>query len=175
MEHKEWRVELLLRDSISIIANHVTAFSWYAKSSMSRIKIVGLHMYIRQCQHVLDCKNFLWKNSTVMHPNNASKSTSFWNIHIKHLHRMTIQIIVSSWVSAPSWNIDLTSFYVTLSPSKKKKSKSARPLLPALYEFMRNPLTISENLTPPPWNIPSSKIGKTHFFKETKDFISNIK
>ena len=147
MEHKEWRVELLLRDSISIIANHVTAFSWYAKSSMSRIKIVGLHMYIRQCQHVLDCKNFLWKNSTVMHPNNASKSTSFWNIHIKHLHRMTIQIILSSWVSAPPWNIDFTSFYIT-PPPPKKNSKSVRPP-PPLYEFKRNPLTISENLTPP--------------------------
>ena len=102
------------------IANHVRAFSWYAKSSMPGIKIVGLHMYIHRCQHVLDCKNFLWKNSTVMHPNNASKSTSFWNIHIKHLHRMTIQIIVSSWVSAPPWNTDLTSFYLTPSPSKKK-------------------------------------------------------
>ena len=88
---------------------------------------------------------------------------------------MTIQIIVSSWVSAPSWNIDLTSFYVTLSPSKKKKSKSARPLLPALYEFMRNPLTISENLTPPPLKYTLVQNRKDSFFKETKDFISNNK
>ena len=36
--------------------------------------------------------------------------------------------------------------------------------------FMSNPLKILENfISPPPlWNVPSSKIGKTHFLKKKK-------
>ena len=72
--------------------------------------------------------------------------------------------IVSSWVSAPPWNIDLTPFY--LGPPKKLQICQTPPL-------WATPLKILENLTPPPLEMYLVQKSRDSFFKETKYFISN--
>ena len=75
-------------------------------------------------------------------------------------------LIVSSRVSVPPWNIDLTPFYLA-PPPPKKNSKSVRPL-PLWATFLK----ILENLTTPLKYTLVQK-SKDLIFKETKDFISN--
>ena len=71
------------------------------------------------------------------------------------------------WISAPTWNIDLTPFYLvptTPSPPScppRKSSRSVRPL------FTSNPPQNFENLTPP---LKCNLIQKSnpHFLKKQK-------
>ena len=85
--------------------------------------------------------------------------------------------IVSSRVSVPPWNIDLTSFY--LDPPQKINSKSVRP---PFYD--QSLLKMLENLTPtlphpPPrpssYTVPSSKKANTYFLKKQNILFPIIK
>ena len=75
---------------------------------------------------------------------------------------------VSSRVSAPPCNIDLTPF-CPAPPAKKNLNLLTPSLPPSLYE---QPLKVLENLTPP-LRCTLVQKSKDSFFKETKDFISN--
>ena len=74
-------------------------------------------------------------------------------------------IIVSSRVSVPPWNIDLTPFHL----GQPKNSKSVRP---PFYEH--SPQNFGE-LESPPSNVPSSKKAKTHFLKKQNILFPTMK
>ena len=72
---------------------------------------------------------------------------------------IAFRIIISSRLSDPPWNIDLTAFYL----GPPKSSKSVRPHAP----FVSTPLKILENLTSP-MKCTLVQKRKDTFFKETK-------
>ena len=66
------------------------------------------------------------------------------------------------------------TLFIPLQPpleSWKKILNLSNP--PPPFPLWATPLKILENLTPPPWNVPSPKKTKAHFLR--KDFISSIK
>ena len=73
---------------------------------------------------------------------------------------------VSSSVSAPSWNINLTPFYLGFAPQKILNLSDS--------PFLSNPpQNFGENDSPPP-PLEMYQKSKDSFFKEKKDFISDI-
>ena len=74
-------------------------------------------------------------------------------------------IIVSSRVSAPPSNIDLTPFYL----GQPKNSKSVKP------PFYKQPFQNFGELDSIPWNVPSSKKAKTRFLKKQKILFPTMK
>ena len=99
---------------------------------------------------------FLWLNCSY-----------FWteNWFISSIHIATV--IVSSRVSVPPWNIDLTPFYLAPSPPKKN-SESANP-----PPFMSNsPQNFGElKSLPLKWILVQKK--ERLIFKETKDYFQH--
>ena len=76
-------------------------------------------------------------------------------------------LIVSSRVSAPPWNIDLTPFY--LAPPPKKFLNLLDPA------FMSNPPQNFGELDCPPWDVPLPKKAKTRFLKKQKILFPTMK
>ena len=81
----------------------------------------------------------------------VAKWMFFFNIFINHFQKIHHIVL---WGISPTLKYGRHPF---LPPSTPKKAK---------LENLRTSL--------PPWDVPSSKIAKTHSFKETKDFITNI-